>query len=163
MALKREVENLFVTWSPDPKNHKGIHSPKKQYAVYEHVIDNLKYACRGIVVAEFNLANNIHYHMMLKVENTVRWRAKLVPEMKRYGFVQIVAIKNYMKCKEYLLKDAKDNSIILGFELPLELQYVSKIKKTPVHKVDKLPTENEIKVHKITDFITYEESSDNEV
>lgn len=121
---------LFVTWSPNPKRFKHHLTPKAQYNLTEDLIDYLKY-CGDLLVCspELTTAGNLHWHFIIDVKNKYRWFSKLLPRMKDDSNVLIVKVKNYMKCEEYILKDAEEYSKIFKTTLPIKCKYVPTIPK----------------------------------
>lgn len=61
-----------------------------------------------LVSPEFTHGGNIHYHIIFSFESVNQMEyfyLKILPAMRRDGFIKIVTIKNMAKCQEYIRKD----------------------------------------------------------
>lgn len=134
------AHDTFLTWSPDPKHHRGIVKPRDQFLTYDWVINLLAKSCTGILSPELNKNGNIHYHAVLTIQDPAKWYTHTLPAMKKVGFTCVKQITNtYDKVYNYVLKEAKLNQKIFKIKLPIPIVLGQKVtaqfRIVPVHKL----------------------------
>lgn len=131
------MELYAFTWSPDKRYHKET-DPRYQLRDTLHIIKQLKYSVKGLLVPELNCNGNIHYHACITIHDKIKWYRQTLPLFKRNGFVLIKKINNEKGWKEYIKKDVPTNEEIFELQLPLPIEKIKikKIKEIPSPQLD---------------------------
>lgn len=66
------------------------------------------------IVAELTKSMNIHFHGIMETVHTKRQFINAFRNDKKFGFVQCTVMNNYEKCCEYIGKDIKETTEVVG-------------------------------------------------
>lgn len=103
------ADSYAITWSPSGTTY----DPQTKYN--EHIYDVFIKWRRALVFAmypELNHNGNIHYHGIITVLDKIAWYKRLLPQMKRKGFVVIKKMGTPAKWMEYITKDKTINETL---------------------------------------------------
>lgn len=135
-SIKSDHYFLTITY----KNSVGV-KPKHQF---ESTIPDLYRRIKRVskdfsIYPEMTINGRIHYHIILSIDDKIKWHKSVLPILKYQGFVDISKIKDYIKTKEYCEKDVIMMKELLNVELPLtfdKTHFIKDLKETMLKKMD---------------------------
>lgn len=136
MRPKVIQQTLAVTWSPNPNMYRNCVKPGKQ--LQEHfftVLSALKLCSQYECYPEMHANGNLHYHMIVKLFDKVKWFKKVLPTLKYHGFV-VVKPNPDVGWGAYCVKEIVTTMGVLGVFLPItEKDDIHKKKKDYAHEL----------------------------
>lgn len=130
MSQSIDGHNYALTWAPRGTT---IDPLTKYYEYIESIFRKWRPALDFAIYPELNASGNIHYHACMTVLDKIAWYRRLLPQLKRKGFVCIRKITSD-KWKEYCEKDRETFSKVF-IPYPLTPQnFPRKVKEK--HKPD---------------------------
>ncbi len=108
------------------------------------------------LVPEATTVGNIHYHgIILSIKNRKKrsWYNKVLPELKRFGFIQLKKIDDLSKWIDYCLKDCNDFEYLQSQqENYLQYNHIAKYAPKPIQKTKKELGNSYFKVIRVTTY-----------
>lgn len=96
------LEKYAFTWSPKGTTYDP--DIKNNEIIYD-IFRRWRHAMEFMITPELNKNGNIHYHGIIAIRDKIAWYKRLLPELKRKGFVLIKSIDDYDKWFAYIKKD----------------------------------------------------------
>lgn len=94
---------IAFTWSPKPSFQ--MNDPQLGYAQHLTVLRGIRLCCKRYEIhPEFFANGGLHYHGKLEITDKIKWFAKVLPTLKRYGFV-VIKTNVDDKWTDYIRKD----------------------------------------------------------
>lgn len=134
MEILENIQLLALTWVPRGETY----DPQRKFEQhqYEIFVKWRSPAVRFEIYPELTLAGNIHYHGIVQVLDKIAWYKRLLPAMKKKGFVKIKQIDNLEKWYKYIKKEYEENQKIFN-PIPLMNSNIPKrTKEKPTPDLD---------------------------
>lgn len=119
-TLDHACTGIAFTWNPDPfKTVKWKDRPIFQHRDCRDYLRLLKKCCSDVyIMPELTKHGNIHYHMVLHINDEIKWFKQVLPTFKKTGTID-VNLDIDTGWYHYIEKDKLKMEAILEITLPI--------------------------------------------
>jgi len=109
----------FITITFDKAYEK--YTPQRQFqttlpAIYRRLN---KCSNRFEIYPELTLKGRIHYHIILLIEDYIKYHKSFLPYINKLGFIDVKIVRDYQNLLEYCVKDVTNMKNILNINVPI--------------------------------------------
>lgn len=118
--LNEDLEDFIFITCTYKEGSKGI-KPEYQFETTIFPLYNKIRKCMSFfeIYPELTINNTIHYHIICKIKDKIKYHKSVLPALKYEGFVKAEKVKNIQNVMKYCKKDVESMEKILKRELPV--------------------------------------------